>query len=162
MCVGESFLVWDNFLLRSPWRSCVCHWLGILLPHLCIEFQGLISPWYPTLTMSTHTLYQLSYIPSPTPDYLLITSTYVCVPVRKIKFPKCIYIHFLNFSKSAFNFLVRSWGHCKVSMEVIKKHFGSRKDSLRNQNVFLLLLNVIFFYFSFVQKDRDELIHTDR
>ena len=102
-------LVLDSFLLRSSWRSCFRHWLGILLPHLCIEFQGLISPWYPTLTtMSTHTLYQLSYIPSPTAHYLLITSTHVCVPVRKINFSKCIYIHFLTFSKSP---LISWWGH---------------------------------------------------
>ena len=120
-------LVWDSFLLRSLWKFCVNHWIGILLPHLFIEFICLFSPLYPTLTtMSTHTLYQLSYIPSPTTHYLLITSAHVFVPVRKINFPKCIYIYLFNFIKRAFNFLVRSWSHCQVSMEVIKKHYGSK------------------------------------
>ena len=145
MCVGEFFLSLGQFSSK------------ISLKVLCLPltWDSSPSPMHRIsrfdFSMVSHTNNVYTYTlptklhPQPTADYLLITSPHVWAPVRKINFPKCIYIHFLNISISAFNFLVRSWSHCQVSMEVIKKHFGSRKDSLRNQNVFLLLLNVILF-----------------
>ena len=154
MCVGDSFLSFGQFSSKTSLKVLCSTLTWDSSPSHVHRLQGLISPWYPTLTtMSTHTLYQLSYIPSPQITICWLHQLMSGPPERKINFPKCIYIHFLNISKSAFNFLVRSWSHCQVSMEIIKKHLEAGSIPWGIKMFFYFFWMWCYFYFSFVQKD---------
>ena len=151
MCVGESFLSLGQFssmislkVLCSPLT-----WDSSPSPvHRISRFDfSMVSHIHNNVY---NTLYQLSYIPRPTAHYLIMISSHDCGPVRKITFPKCIYIHFLNFSKSTFNFLEESWSHCQVSVEAIKKYLEAGRIPWGIKMFFDFLLIWCYFYFSIV------------
>lgn len=53
ICMGMSFLRVGTFFLLSYWKSGVCHYPGICLPHLCLRFKDLDFPWCCTVPHAT-------------------------------------------------------------------------------------------------------------
>lgn len=119
-----SFLTLEHFcsMTRLKILCLLCTW-DFFPSSVPIIWRFDFFSCYPTYTiLSTHTLWQQIYIPSPITQFLVITHlrylTSVCT-LRKIAFLKCVWMgsHFLHFSKNAVNLWVRPSIHCEVCKE---------------------------------------------